>query len=203
MTGVQTCALPISLEAPFAELEGRSERVRRAFGDVRRNTVPLRLVVWFAAPVLLAVAALLFWRGHSKPGGGFIAALVASAAIALIYLSRDADRPLSRQNTPSVVIGLGLLFAGGTGIAVYLLGTFLEPKHWDVGGIALSSSLVFDLGVSFAVLGLVMLAINLLGMGRLRPNGEAPARDEDAPAPDDDGAEATPRTVDTEKEAAE
>ena len=192
-----------SLETPFTELEGRPERVRRAFGDVRRNTVPLRLVVWFAAPVLMAVAALLFWRGHSKPGGGFIAALVASAAVALIYLSRDTDRPLTRQNTPSVVIGIGLLLAGGTGVAGYLWGTFLEPRHWEIAGIALSSSLVFDLGVSFAVLGLVMLTINLLGMGRLRPNGEEPARESESTAPDDDRPEEATRPRDTEKEAAE
>ena len=189
-----------ALDTPFAELAGRPERVRRTFGDVRRNTVPLRLVVWFAAPVLFAVAALLFWRGHSKPGGGFIAALVASAAISLIYLSKDADRRLSRPNTPSVVIGIGLLLAGGTGVAGYLWGTFLEPRHWDVAGVPLSSSLVFDLGVSFAVLGLVLLTINVLGMGRLRPSPAAP--DGEKPA-DTNGQSTNVEDEATAKEAAE
>ena len=62
---------------------------------------------------------------------------------------------------------------------------------------------MFDLGVSFAVLGLVMLTINLLGMGRLRPNGEEPARESESTAPDDDRPEEATRPRDTEKEAAE
>lgn len=140
-----------------------SPHVQRVFADARRNTVPLRLAARFTVPVLLVVAAILFWRGHNAPGGGFIAALVASSAIALVYLSKSTAQVVSPPGRAPVVIGAGIGVAGLTGIAGYLWGTFLEPDHWDIAGVHLSSALIFDVGVSLAVLGVVLVAINVLG----------------------------------------
>ena len=51
----------------------------------------LRLLDRILTPILLVLAVWLFWRGHNQPGGGFIAALAASAAFQLQILSRGDD----------------------------------------------------------------------------------------------------------------
>ena len=137
-----------------------------ALEDATRNTVPLKLLARAVTPILGVVSVMLLWRGHNEPGGGFIAALVAACAFALIYLARESDRPVSRPSTPVALIGGGLVVAGLTGIGGYFLGQFLQPAHWYVAGQHLSSALIFDLGVFAGVLGLVMTAFNTLGAGR-------------------------------------
>ncbi|KAA0917989.1 hydrogen gas-evolving membrane-bound hydrogenase subunit E [Dietzia sp. ANT_WB102] len=150
-----------------------------ALEDAARNTVPLQLLARGVTPVLALISLILLWRGHNEPGGGFIAALVASCAFALIYLARESDRPVSRPSTPVSLIGVGLLLTGLTGIGGYALGQFLEPAHWLVAGQHISSALIFDLGVFAAVLGLVMTAFNTLGAGRapteVVPGPDAPS----------------------------
>ena len=147
-----------------------------ALQSAERNAMPLRLMTPFSATVLFVVSALLFLRGHNSPGGGFIAALVAAAGVVLIYLSRPTDRPVSKPLTGPRIIGIGLLAAGITGFAGLFWGTFLEPAHVDIFGQHISSAMLFDVGVFFAVLGLVMVMLNLLGTGRLRPHpGTDPA----------------------------
>ena len=137
-----------------------------AIEDATRNTAPLRLLARGVTPVLAVVSVLLLWRGHNEPGGGFIAALVASCAFALIYLARESDSPVSKPSTPVALIGGGLLVAGLTGVGGYALGQFLEPAHWYLAGQHITSALIFDLGVFAGVLGLVMTAFNTLGAGR-------------------------------------
>ena len=162
-----------------------------AMADAGRNTAPLRLTAWGVSPILAAVSIMLLWRGHNEPGGGFIAALVASCAFALIYLARESDSPVSRPSTPVTLIGGGLMLAGLTGVGGYALGSFLEPAHWYVAGQHLSSALIFDLGVFAGVLGLVMTAFNTLGADRspteVVPGPDAPARR----TPEGDTEEAT------------
>lgn len=137
-----------------------------ALADANRNTTPLRFLAVGVTPVLGVVSAILLWRGHNEPGGGFIAALVAACAFALIYLARESDSPVSRPSTPVRLIGGGLLLAGITGIGGYLLGQFLEPAHWTIAGQHISSALFFDMGVFSGVLGLVMTAFNTLGASK-------------------------------------
>src|SRR5699024_1990509 len=98
-----------------------------ALEDAARNTLPLRLLAKGVTPILAVVSVMLLWRGHNEPGGGFIAALVAACAFALVYLARESDRPVSRPSTPVALIGGGLVLAGLTGIGGYALGQFLEP----------------------------------------------------------------------------
>ena len=44
------------------------------------NTVLMRTVARFLMPLLVIWSAYLLFRGHSEPGGGFIAGLVGGAA---------------------------------------------------------------------------------------------------------------------------
>lgn len=61
------------------------------------------------------------------------------------------------------MIGAGVAVGAGTGLVGYLAGSFLEPIQFEVFGLAQTTSLVFDLGVYLAVVGMVLTAINMLG----------------------------------------
>ncbi|MGB3259045.1 MAG: DUF4040 family protein [Ornithinimicrobium sp.] len=137
-----------------------STAMREAWG----NAIPLQLLVRLTIPLLVVISAILFWRGHNSPGGGFIAALVGSAVVALIYLASSRDHPVGPPKAPVTLIAVGVLLALGTGIwGLIAKGSFLEPLHGEFLGQKWTSAMIFDLGVYAAVLGLVMAAFNLLG----------------------------------------
>jgi multicomponent Na+:H+ antiporter subunit A len=136
----------------------------RAVQHAWANVIPLKLMVRVLNPVLAVLSAMIFLRGHNEPGGGFIAALVGSCAVALTYLSTSRDRQVGPPRLPLFLIGGGVLVALGSGewgLAVH--GSFLEPVRGALAGIHLSSSMVFDAGVYAAVLGLILITFNLLG----------------------------------------
>lgn len=138
----------------------------RSITEAWANVVPLRLMVRFLTPVLAVTSALIFLRGHNAPGGGFIAALVGSCIVALVYLSTSRDRQVGPPRLPLWLIGGGILIAVGMGFwGLLAKGSFLEPLHGYVLGTHFSSSMVFDVGVYTAVLGLIIVAFNLLGTG--------------------------------------
>lgn len=189
------------------EVSAATGPAAEALADATRNTVPLRLLAIGVAPVLGVLSLMLLWRGHNEPGGGFIAALVASCAFALIYLSRESDSPVSKPSTPVMLIGGGLMLAGLTGVGGYALGQFLEPAHWTLLGQHISSALFFDMGVFFGVLGLVMTAFNTLGSGRppsaVGTDADDHSQGEVAGDPTDDSADdsGTPSDAATTEEA--
>mgnify|MGYP003771695027 CR=1 FL=1 len=148
---------------PDIDIAPEGTRPHRALEDVVANTQPLRLLQRVLVPILVVISAVLFWRGHNAPGGGFIAALVAACAVAYVYMAKAADGPVSRPMIPVVLIGGGVLVATATGLLGYLRGEFLQPLYWELLGTKVASSLVFDVGVYAAVLGVVMVAFNLLG----------------------------------------
>ena len=63
------------------------------------------------------------------------------------------------------VRGPMILWTLGSGVLGFLHDGFLEPLHGYLLGQHVSTSMIFDLGVYLAVLGLVMVAVNLLGAG--------------------------------------
>ncbi len=80
-----------------------------------------------------------------------------------MYLSRSDDRPVGPARLHIALIGGGVLTALVTGLLGYAGSSFLEPLYGSVAGIKLSTSLLFDVGVYAAVLGLVLVAIDTLG----------------------------------------
>lgn len=171
---------------PQIDVDEKGSRAYRALEDSQANTEPLRLLQRPLVPVLIAISAVLFWRGHNQPGGGFIAALVAACAVAYIYMAKDKDAPVSRPGLPVVLIAGGILVALATGLWGYAAspsGEFLQPVYVTVFGTKFASSMLFDVGVYTAVLGLVMVAFNVLGSDdgvglgkRVRPGpGPTPA----------------------------
>jgi multicomponent Na+:H+ antiporter subunit A len=125
----------------------------------------LRVGAIVVLPLLVLSGVVLFVRGHDEPGGGFIAGLVAGAALAVARASGI------RVRLPGVplLVGLGLLLAVGIGVVgLAVQGAFLQPMKLTLPGVEgyLTSSLVFDLGVVLVVVGLVQSALDNLGVRR-------------------------------------
>ncbi|WP_168582905.1 DUF4040 family protein [Gephyromycinifex aptenodytis] len=149
---------------PGPALRAEHTPAYRAINEAWGNVLGLQLMVRVVGPLLILVSAVLFWRGHSAPGGGFIAALVASSIVGLMYLSTSRDRQMGPPRLPLFLIGGGIMLAILTGLGgLVLRGSFLEPIHGHVGHVHLTSAMIFDAGVYIAVLGLIMVAFNLLG----------------------------------------
>ncbi|MDY5785421.1 DUF4040 family protein [Corynebacterium sp.] len=159
----------------------------RPFGQSQLNSMPLRKASALVVPILAVLSILIFFRGHVAPGGGFVAALVMATAFALNYLSRGADAYVVRLATPSRLVGWGIIIAISTGFIGLIKGGFLYAIHGEIAGEHMTTSLLFDLGIYLAVLGMITQAINQLG-GYLRPGTELEnlsyRRDGENPLPD-------------------
>lgn len=126
----------------------------------------LHALARFLVPVLLVVSLVMFYRGHNEPGGGFVAGLIAVVALALDMLAHGpaSTRRLLRVQPPTLV-GLGLLVAGGSGLASWLAGKPFLSGLWVGGtsgasaGVAVGTPLVFDAGVYLVVVGMAMWII--------------------------------------------
>lgn len=111
-------------------------------------------------PVTTLFAIYLLLRGHNEPGGGFIAGLVTASGVMLQGLAFGVAR--TRQRLGPLLRSaawVGLAVAAVTGLAPVLWGLpFLTHGHTYLpvpGGepVHLSTTLVFDVGVYMAVVG--------------------------------------------------
>lgn len=119
--------------------------------------------------VIVALSIYLLLRGHHAPGGGFIAALVAGSAVVLQYLANGlagVNRFLPMEF--STLLGLGLLLAVGVGVGGIVIGDqFLQSGIWEadlplLGEQKVAASLIFDIGVFFVVLAVVVAIVRYL-----------------------------------------
>jgi multicomponent Na+:H+ antiporter subunit B len=126
----------------------------------------LQTATRFLITLLLVLPVFLFVRGHNEPGGGFVAGLVGSVAVALYALAYDV--PSARQLIkfdPRALIGTGLLFALAGGALSLLSGHAFLTGEWreiDLPGfpsLDIGTPLIFDFGVLLTVLGVLVLII--------------------------------------------
>lgn len=119
----------------------------------------LRLLDRVLTPLLMLIGVVLLLRGHDAPGGGFIAALLVSAAIASQILANGAsvmrDR-IGRALQP--MIGAGMLLAIGSALLGLLTGQgFFHAIWWTIqlGPIdyKIGTPVLFDFGVFSTVTG--------------------------------------------------
>jgi len=150
-----------------AELRGE-HRPPSGSGVRRLVFVDVTLNFMFFA-VVMASLWLLF-AGHNEPGGGFVGGLLAGSAITLRYIAGGIDEVRARRRVaPWTVLGAGLVVAAGTA-AFPLLGggAVLDVASGSMtvpllGRIALSSALLFDVGVYLTVIGMVLMAFEAFG----------------------------------------
>lgn len=130
------------------------------------NTVYLRAFSKLALPILIIISLVLLLQGHNNPGGGFVSALVAGAGFALLYLGSPHDETAAIRWPYMGLIGAGVFLGSAIGIIGLFEGSYLAPLHWEIFGYTLYSSLIFDVGVYLAVLGVILGALNMLGTQR-------------------------------------
>jgi multicomponent Na+:H+ antiporter subunit A len=118
----------------------------------------------------MVFSVYLLFSGHNEPGGGFAGGLVAGLALVLRYLAGGRyELGEAAPVAPGVLLGTGLLFAGGTGVGGLLLGgevlqtAILEATLPVLGDVKLVTSLFFDMGVYLIVVGLVLDVLRSLG----------------------------------------
>ncbi|MDN5883731.1 MAG: DUF4040 family protein [Corynebacterium casei] len=134
--------------------------------DAAENSIFLRATSRLVGPIIIALSILLFFRGHYETGGGFVAALVGSGGMALLYLSAPSNDRAKIRWPYFTLIGSGVALASLTGLAGYFEGSFLTSLHVEIFGTHQTSAMLFDLGVYLAVIGVVIASFNLLGMPR-------------------------------------
>lgn len=119
----------------------------------------LNTALRFLIPLMFLLALFLLVRGHNDPGGGFIAGLVATGAIALFVLSAGTLK--ARQLLlfkPLRIANAGLLIALLSGIPALLSGKPFLSGLWldmDIPIIGKAGTpVLFDVGVFLVVVGI-------------------------------------------------
>ncbi|MGW9825738.1 multicomponent Na+:H+ antiporter subunit A [Brevibacterium pityocampae] len=143
----------------------------RALAPKNRSILLEVLVRLLFHPILVFSVYLLF-AGHNLPGGGFAAGLVAGMALVARYLA--AGRHELAEAAPidaGLLLGLGLALAAGTSLGGFLWGSvFFESAYWStelpvLGYVSFGTSTIFDIGVYFVVVGLMLDILRSLGAG--------------------------------------
>jgi multicomponent Na+:H+ antiporter subunit A len=135
-----------------------------------QRSVVLEVVTRLIFHTVVVVSLYLLFAGHNVPGGGFAGGLVAGLALVVRYVA--GGRYELGEAAPvdaGLLLGCGLLLAGGTGVAGLLLGAevlqtaIIEGTLPLYGDAKLVTSLFFDIGVYLIVLGLVLDILRSLG----------------------------------------
>ena len=115
----------------------------------------------YLLPLMLIFSFFLLLRGHNEPGGGFVGGLVAAAAYALYLIANGVDEAKKLLKAePIKLIALGLLLAVISAfISVvtgqdFMTGVWAKNEFPVIGKVG--TPLLFDLGVYFLVLGIVL-----------------------------------------------
>ena len=123
-------------------------------------------------PTIMVLSVYFLFAGHNAPGGGFAGGLVAGLALVVRYLA--GGRYELGEAAPvdaGLLLGLGLLFAGGTAVASLLMGApvlssaVVQVSLPLLGQVKLVTALFFDIGVYLVVVGLVLDVLRSLGAG--------------------------------------
>ena len=125
------------------------------------TTLIFRTIAPLITVVMVAFSIFVMLRGHNEPGGGFIGGLIAASAIAIygMAIGPGAARHALFAD-PLAYAGFGVALAGLSGLLSlpfelpFLTGLW---AYFELGGttVAISTPLVFDIGVYFAVFGTV------------------------------------------------
>lgn len=128
------------------------------------STLILRTASRPIIALMLVFALYLLLRGHSLPGGGFVAGLVAAAAAILAdyaYGRKALLAVVPIEPRSIVMIGIAAALSAGLGAAFagvpFLTGLWAFP-----GGVPLGTPLLFDLGVFLVVVGSVVTLVTTL-----------------------------------------
>ena len=183
---------PESMERPEQQ---RHLMVTQGRGDTRdgeggERYMPISsLIMNWMFPVIIVLAAYLFFRGHDAPGGGFAAGIAMSIAFLLQYMAGGTRWVEERLLVlPVRWIAFGMLTAIATGAGAWIFGfPFLTSffQYTEVpylGRVPTASALLFDLGVFALVVGAtVLMLIAIAHQSIRRPKRRTVDEEEDTP----------------------
>jgi multicomponent Na+:H+ antiporter subunit B len=118
----------------------------------------------YLLPLMLIFSFFLLLRGHNEPGGGFVGGLVAAAAYALYLIANGIDEAKKLLKAePIKLIAIGLLIAVISAFISVINGKNFMTGIWAKNEIPVigkvGTPLLFDLGVYFLVLGIVLKVV--------------------------------------------
>ncbi|MCF6343245.1 MAG: Na+/H+ antiporter subunit B [Devosiaceae bacterium] len=125
------------------------------------NTVIFRTIAPILVAIMVVFSVFILLRGHNEPGGGFIGGLIAASAIAIYGIAAGVEEVRKALKfDPIAIAGFGVFIAGLAGLLSYFYQVPFLTGLWaylDIGPskVALSTPLLFDIGVYFAVLGTI------------------------------------------------
>lgn len=122
-----------------------------------KNIVLERIVSLFLY-VMVGFALFLLFRGHSRPGGGFIGGIIAAAGFLLYGIVFGSEKVLEKIKVdPRYILGTGLLVAFLAAISPMMMGKPPLTGMWiTLAGIPLGTPLLFDIGVFILVVGMIV-----------------------------------------------
>lgn len=125
------------------------------------STLIFRTIAPLLTAVMLVFSVFVLLRGHNEPGGGFIGGLVAASSMAMYGMAMGpaAARRALRVH-PLAIAGFGVTIASLAGLlslffrVPFLTGLWSEFYIGDTK-VALSTPMVFDIGVYLVVFGTI------------------------------------------------
>jgi multicomponent Na+:H+ antiporter subunit B len=129
------------------------------------STIVFRTIAPYLTALMVLFSIFVLLRGHNEPGGGFIGGLIAASALAIYGIAHGvaAVRAALRLH-PMTISAVGLFMAAAAGLppflfdVPYLTGLWYEPTIFGVE-LALSTTLIFDIGVYLVVVGAIATAM--------------------------------------------
>ena len=135
------------------------------------RSIVLEVAVRLQFHAFLVFSVYLLFAGHNNPGGGFAAGLVAGLAFITRYLAGGRYEFAEAVRLPSgLLMGVGMLLAAGTAAGGFLWGDsalqsfYVSTDLPILGYVSFGSSVIFDIGVYFIVVGLVVGIIRSLAV---------------------------------------
>jgi multicomponent Na+:H+ antiporter subunit B len=126
------------------------------------NTVIFRTISPYLAALMIVFSIFVLLRGHNEPGGGFIGGLIAASSIAIYGIAAGVSEVRKALIFhPITFAGFGVFLAGLSGFlslfaeVPFLMGLWLFLELSDGSELALSTPMLFDIGVYFVVLGAI------------------------------------------------
>jgi multisubunit Na+/H+ antiporter MnhB subunit len=140
---------------------------------IASRSLVVRDGIRLASPLAIVVAVMLFFAGHNQPGGGFAAGLVLGAILALRH-----SVGLSILVHPVRLMSVGGMIVGLVALLPLVAGdVFLDQYVWSVdiavlGKVKAGTALVFDLGVTAIVVGLIGAMLTALATETTGPDDD-------------------------------
>lgn len=126
-----------------------------------RRSLILQTAARYLIPLLFLFSIIVLFRGHNLPGGGFSGGLLAATGFSLYVFAFDAASARRALGVDThTIMGAGLLLALSSGILGLLQGSAFLTSWWgELGGEAVGTPVLFDIGVYLVVVGSTLTAI--------------------------------------------